>query len=60
MEELIHLLSTHSLDEFDIVDPLIIQYHVETGVKCDYISDRYLITDGKLAINKECVSLLFK
>ena len=56
VDVLIQLLD--KVDEFDIVDPMVIEYH-QTGDHKVMAGGSVMMIEGKLAISNECVPGLF-
>jgi hypothetical protein len=61
-QELESILTEHraSIDEVDVIDPMIIQYYTEVSDETiSYMSSNLILIQGKLGISKDSLPSLF-
>ena len=62
-QELVQILNTQlsSIDEVDIIDPLIIEYYKEASNEViGHVTTNMILIEGKLGISKDSLPSLFK
>ena len=62
-QELVHILNTQlsTIDEVDVIDPMIIEYYKEASYEViGHVSSNMILIEGKLGISKDSLPSLFK
>ena len=62
-QELVHILNTKlsTIDEVDVIDPMIIEYYKEASKEVvGHVSSNMILIEGKLGISKDSLPSLFK
>ena len=50
-DSLANLLSKEYVDEFDILDPIIFNYYKEETISCTFVSEYFILIEGKLGVS---------